>query len=194
MRRISFWHLAFGLSAAALIGAASACGDPYGQSAEIPNEVDTVALYALRDTPIRLPSAYDMLQPSGFQAVRTDLSSSFDFAFDIDSSGQARIHPAGTLGLSREPGLQRMDRTFEEVRRAPDDGYRADSTLAVQPGDVFVARSRVSGPPSCIYIAVPRYGKFHVLAIDTTARSITLESLVDLNCGYRGLEPGIPGS
>lgn len=193
MRRISFWHLAFGLSTAAFVGAASGCGDPFGQDANIENTVDTVTLYALRDTPIRLPSAYDMFQPSGFQAVRTDTTSQFDFAFDIDSSGQARIYPAGTLGLSREPGLQRMDRTFEEVRRAPDSGYRADSTLAVQTGDVFVARSRVTGL-YCVYVSVPRYGKFHVLALDTTNRSITLEALVDLNCGFRGLEPGIPGS
>jgi len=30
--------------------------------------------------------------------------------------------------------------------------------------------------------------------VDTTDRSITLEALVDLNCGFRGLEPGLPGS
>lgn len=193
MRRISFWHLAFGLSAAAGVGAASACGDPFGQNATIENSVDTVILYALRDTPIRLPSAYNMLQPAGAQAVRTDTTSQFDFAFDIDSAGQARIYPAGALGLSREPGLQLMDRTFEAVRRAPDDGYRADSSITVAPGDVFVARSRVT-QLFCVYVAVPRYGKFHVLALDPTNRSITLESLVDLNCGFRGLEPGIPGS
>jgi hypothetical protein len=36
------------------------------------------------------------------------------------------------------------------------------------------------------------YGKAHVLAIDTLARRIDLEMLVDQNCGYRGLEPGLP--
>ncbi|MBI2072430.1 MAG: hypothetical protein HYT81_05225 [Gemmatimonadetes bacterium] len=193
MRPISFWYLAFGLSAAALVGAASGCGDPFGQRASIENTVDTVTLYALRDTPIRLPSAYDMLQPSGFQAVRTDTTSQFDFAFDIDSTGRALIYPAGALGLSREPGLQSMDKTFEEVRRAPDSGYRADSAITVTQGGVFVARSRVTSL-FCVYVAVPRYGKFHVLVLDPTNRSITLETLVDLNCGFRGLEPGIPGS
>jgi hypothetical protein len=193
MRRISFWHLAFGLSAAALAVAASACGDPFGQDATVENTVDTVVLYALRDTPIRLPSAYNMLQPAGAQAVRTDTTSQFDFAFDIDTTGQAVIYPAGVLGLSREPGLQAMDRSFEDVRRAPDDGYRADSTITVAPGGVFVARSRVTSL-FCVFVSVPRYGKFHVLALDTTNRSITLEALVDLNCGFRGLEPGLPGS
>ncbi len=193
MRRISFWHLAFGLSTAAVAVAGSACGDPFGQNATVENAVDTVTLYALRDTPIRLPSAYNMLQPVGSQAVRTDTTSQFDFAFDIDSAGEALIYPAGALGLSREPGLQLMDKTFEQVRRAPDQGYRADSAITVAQGDVFVARSRVTSL-LCVYVAVPRYGKFHVLALDTTNRSITLETLVDLNCGFRGLEPGIPGS
>jgi hypothetical protein len=36
------------------------------------------------------------------------------------------------------------------------------------------------------------YGKFEVLAIDTTARRVDLRVLVDQNCGYRGLEPGFP--
>lgn len=192
MRRISFWHLAFGLSITGLLGTASGCGDPFGQDAEIENTVDTVTLYALRDTPVRLPSAYDMLQPLGLQAVRPD-TTSFDFAFEIDSTGQALIYPAGALGLSREPGLLRMDKTFDEVHRAPDTGYRGDSAMAVKAEDVFVARSRVTGL-FCVYVSVPRYGKFHVLALDTTNRSITLEALVDLNCGFRGLEPGIPGS
>lgn len=190
MRRISFWHLAFWLSATALLGSQSACGDPFGQSASIPNAVDTITLYALRDTPIRLPSAYNMLTAV---PVRTETTSSFDFAFDIDSTGQPRIYPSGALGLSKQPGLLLSDKTFEDLHRAPDTGYDVATALAVKPGDLFVARSRVSAV-FCLYVSVPRYGKFHVLAIDTTARSITLESLVDLNCGFRGLEPGIPGS
>ena len=191
MRRISFWHLAFGLSTAAVLTAA--CGDPFGQTATLENTVDTVTLYALRGTSIRLPSGFDMLQPVGSQAVQTHTTSQFDFAFEIDSTGAGVIYPAGALGLSREPGLQLLSRSFEDVRRAPDDGYRADSAITVTPGTVFVARSRVTSL-LCVFVAVPRYGKFHVLALDTANRSITLETLVDLNCGFRGLEPGIPGS
>ena len=191
MPRISFWHLAFGLSNAAVLLAA--CGDPYGQTATVENAVDTVTLYALRDTPIRLPSGYNMIPPAGPQVVQTQTTPDFDFAFDIDSGAAALVYPAGALGLSRQPGLLPMNRSFEDVRRAPDEGYRADSAIIVTPGSVFVARSRVTSA-LCLYVAVPRYGKFHVLALDTIARSITLEALVDLNCGFRGLEPGIPGS
>lgn len=189
MPRIPFWHFALGISAAALIGATAACGDPFGQKATIENTIDTVTLYALRDTPIRLPSAYDMLN---LLTARTDTTSDFDFAFDINPEGRPLIYTSGALGLSRGPGLQLMNRTFDDVRSAPTDGYVADS-IGVSEGAVFVARSRTSSV-LCLFVSVPRYGKFHVLAIDQAQRSITLEGLVDLNCGFRGLEPGIPGS
>ncbi len=190
MRRISFWHLAFWLWTAALLAAASACGDPFGQKAQFENTVDTLTLYALRGTPIRSHSAYNMFN---LETSRTDTTSQFDFAFDISPEGKALIYPSGALGLSRDPGLQVMDRTFDAVHSAPETGFTTDSAVAVAQDNVFVARSRVSAL-YCVYVAVPRYGKFHVLAIDTTARTITLEGLVDLNCGYRGLEPGLPGS
>jgi hypothetical protein len=190
MQRISFRRLVFWVGPL-LAAAAAGCGDPFGQKATVDNVVDTLTLYALRDTPIRLPSAYDMIQKA---TVRTDNTPEFDFAFDVAADGTPLVYPRGALGLSAEPGLLLMaGKTFEEVRRAPDSGYRADSALAVKAGDVFVARSRIS-PLLCLYVSVPRYGKFHVLSVDVAARRIVLESLVDLNCGFRGLEPGLPGS
>ena len=36
------------------------------------------------------------------------------------------------------------------------------------------------------------YAKLHVLAIDTVARRIDFEILTNVNCGYRGLEEGLP--
>ena len=190
MRRISFWHLAFWLSTGALVTTASGCGDPLGQKATLESVVDTVTLFALRGTPIRSPSAYNMLSLS---VTQTQTSSDFDFAFDISPEGRPLAYPRGALGLSTGPGLQLTDQTFDAVHRAPDTGFKTDSGLTLALDNVFLARSRTSSV-YCLYVAVPRYGKFHVLAIDTTARSITLEALVDLNCGYHSLEPGIPGS
>jgi len=40
--------------------------------------------------------------------------------------------------------------------------------------------------------ALPRYGKFQVLSLDPVARSVTFQTLVNQNCGYRSLRPGIP--
>jgi hypothetical protein len=182
--------LAFGAWTLTLVAAASGCGDPFGQKAQFTNGVDTVTLFALRGTPIRSHSAYDMYTLS---TSRTDTTAGYDFAFEIDSTGRALIYPAGALGLSRDAGVQLMDRTFDAVHSAPETGFSTDTAIVVEKGKVFVARSRVSSL-YCVYVAVPRYGKFHVLEIDTTARSISMEALVDLNCGYRSLEPGLPGS
>ena len=187
MPRISFPSLAFAASALALLTAA-ACGG--GQTAYYSNNVDTVTLFALRGTSIRTPSAYSMLDLLG---IRTDTTSAFDFAFDIDSTGTPLIYPAGVLGLDKTTGILLTQSAFDDVHSAPTSGYVTDSAVAVGQGDVFVFRSRPTSS-SCIYYSLSRYGKFEVLAIDSAQRSITLQGLVDLNCGFRGLDQGIPGS
>ncbi len=45
---------------------------------------------------------------------------------------------------------------------------------------------------SCGRVTVFLYAKLRVVAIDTTARRIDFRILVDQNCGYHGLAPGIP--
>lgn len=171
--------------------ALAACGSPYG-NATISNTVDTVTVYALRGTAIRLPSAYSLLDVA---AVRTDVTSEYDFAFDIDSVGDPLLYPAGVLGLSTEPGLLLSDKAFDDIHEAPIEGYVADGALVLRVDAAFVARSRSSSSLcSTLGTALPMYGKFHVLAIDSVERSLTFEALVNLNCGSRSLEPGVPTS
>lgn len=191
MPRPSLFRLGLAGLLALVGGVALACGDPFAGSATQTNLVDTVTLYALRNTSIRLPSAYSLIDLS---PVRTHTTGQFDFAVDINDAGAAVIYPASALGLSPEPGVQVMDRGFDDVKSAPLDGYVTDSAVTVQKDQVFVVRSRAT-VAFCIFFAnLPRYGKFRVLAIDQTDRSIVLELLVDLNCGFRGLEPGVPSS
>lgn len=176
-------------------GSSLACGDPLAGTATQPNFVDTLTLYALRNTSIRLPSAFSLLD---LVPVRTDTTPAFDFAVDLPTDSTVRIYPTGVLNLPSGPGLQILDRTFDDVRSAPLDGYITDDSVTVGTHQVFVVRSRStvrSGFEACLFFAaVPRYGKFRILAIDPIERSIVLESLVNLNCGFRGLEPGIPSS
>jgi hypothetical protein len=182
------WMIA---STTIVVFAAVACDDTGLVPAGFPNFVDTVTLYALKGTPISTPSAYDI---SVGTPVRTDQGQAFDFAFDIDSVGAAIILPAGALGLPAQAGLQMSDRAFEDINDAPYDDYVADSLFTLSVGDVFVGRSRnTSG--NCYYLgSLPRYGKFHVVAVDIQNRTMTLETLVNVNCGYRKLEPGFPTS
>jgi hypothetical protein len=192
MRSISLPRLLFPVAALGALFAALGCGDDLNlPDAVFPNVVDTVVLAALSGTPIDQPSGFDVVVA---EPVRTDRTNAFDFAFEIDAAGTPRIHPAGTLGLAAEPGILRSDESFAAITSAPIEDYVTDTALVVTAGTVFIVRSRSSNVQCALAGSLPRYGKFNVLSLDLQARSVTLELLVDLNCGYRGLEPGLPES
>jgi len=170
--------------------AAAACGNSTGlPSAGFPNYVDTAMLYALTGTPIGTPSGYDIT----VQMVSyPEQGATFDFAFDITEDGVAQVLPAKLLGRTTVAGIQAAETSFDSIREAPLDGYVTDTAFTVANGTTFLARSRAYSN-NCGYVsALPRYGKFRVLAIDEATRTVTLEAMVDWNCGYRQLEPGVP--
>jgi hypothetical protein len=184
-------HSIRGVSLATLVAALSvtaACGTSSGlPSAIIENFVDTVSLYALDGTPLPAPSGFNV---SINQVLRTDRSASFDFAFNITPAGQAVLLPTGALGLGRSSGIQIQHSGFDAVTVAPTSAYVDTTAVAIDSGTVAVVHSRAA---TCsIGIVVFYYGKIQVLAIDTVARRVDLQVMVDQNCGYRGLEPGIP--
>lgn len=174
-----------GVAALALL---AACEDPFAlPRASIPNVVDTVRLYALDGTPLHAPSAFHLERGT---VVRTDQTFAFDFAFNVDTAGQPVFLPTGALNLGRGSGLQLATQPFDSLTIAPERGYDDSSAVALSAGDVILVRSR---PVSCFFGAeYPLYAKAHVLALDLVERTIDFEILVDANCGYRGLEPGLP--
>jgi len=177
----------------------ASCGSPTGiPAAFITNTVDTVHLYALSGTPVTLPSGY-VIYPSR-AAVRTDQNPFFDFAFDIDTAGRALFLPTGALKMGRNSGLQIVDVPFDSIHTALLANYNRDSATVVHENDVVMAHSI---PTTCSFgIAAAYYAKMHIIRIDTTAavdtatglsgRRVDFEILVNLNCGYRGLDPGLP--
>jgi hypothetical protein len=186
---MSFARAFFALGTALTAASLSACGDPVSLTpATEVNVVDTVQLYALRGTAVSLPSGFDVPTRS---ATRTD-TPNFDFAFDITDAGVPQALPAGALGLSAEPGLLLVTQGFEAVESAPTEEYVLTAALNLEIGMVFVVRSRPFGTGCILTGALPRYGKFRVLALDQAARTVTLEMLVNQNCGYRNLQPGLP--
>jgi hypothetical protein len=171
--------------------AIAACGNPLGlPPAFITNRVDSlVSLYALSGTPISLPSGYSLISD---HTVRTDQGSPFDFAFDIDSTGTARLYPTGALKLGQASGMLLSAQQFDSIKIAPTSTYNLDSSQVVNENTVLILHS---SSVSCSYgIPAFYYAKLHVLTIDTTSneRRIDFQILTDLNCGYRGLEPGLP--
>ena len=190
MSRISLSILRLALAAALIFGS-GACGG----SVQLPdpifiNFVDTLELHALRSTPVPSASAFDIV--GGFLA-RIELGDQFDFAFDFGDSDEAIMIPGQTLGIPVESGVQPLDQAFDDVLLGPLDDYVEDSIISVEVGTVFAGRSRLAADFCSTFLgALPRYAKFEVLAIDRVEDSITLKYLVNFNCGYRSLEPGLP--
>jgi hypothetical protein len=179
------------LLAVALVLAA-ACDDSLLPQPVFENRVDTVSLYALSGTPVSQPSAYAIFELS---SIRTDRAQNgFDFAFDIDTVGRALLLPTGALRLGRGSGIQLTATKFDSLKFAPTSNYQLDSAVVVDSGDVAILHSRQ--PRNCAFFVQGFYAKLHVLAIDTTSgpngRRIDFLILSDINCGYRGLEPGLP--
>jgi len=187
--RISLSQFRLGAATAGALFALVACGEDVTiPPATIPNVVDTITMAATSGTPVAQPNAFDMVS---VLVANTGLLQPFDFLFDMSPSGSGVFKPALLVGVINEAGLLPSSLPFDSITTAPEEDYVSDAPLPVQLGSTFVGQSRLSSQ-NCTVGSLPRYGKFHVLAIDTDARTVTLEILVNENCAYRSLEPGIP--
>jgi hypothetical protein len=121
--------------------------------------------------------------------VRTDLTTGFDFAFNIDTLGRAVLLAASVFNIVGSSGLQPTTTPFADLKVAPGGAYNTDSAVVVVPDQVVAVRSRLV---TCELGSLFYYGKLRVLAVDLGLRRITFETLSNINCGYRSLEPGRP--
>ncbi len=179
------------LALAAGLALALGCSDPNKlPDATQSNAVDTVTLWALSTGSVRNPGAYSLVDRS---AVRNYETIGFEFAFDLTPAGDPRLLPLAVLGLAPgnelKPGLLRSTLGFDQMLRAPLNGYVTTDTVPVQVGDRFFVRSR----PVCTGLGgVPQYGKLEVLGIDPVAATFRFRVLANNNCGYRSLALGVP--
>jgi hypothetical protein len=169
--------------------AAIACSDSNGlPDPTLTNVERTETLYALTGTPVGTPSGYAL---EGSRRVRTDASIDFDFAYNVEPDGRHVFLPRAAMGIepnaSLQPGFQARSVSFEEITEAPSNGYITEEVVPIAVGDRFVVRSRVT----CA-IGVPKYAKLEVTSLDATARTVTFRVLTNENCGYKGLQPGLP--
>jgi hypothetical protein len=181
--RVSPLHFAF------LV--ATACSDSSGlPDPTFTNVERTETLYALTGTPVGTPSGYAL---EGSRRVRTDASIEFDFAYNIEPDGRHVFVPRAVLGIeptaSVQPGLQSRSASFEAITEAPSNGYLTDQVVPFAVGDRFAVRSRIT----CA-IGVPKYAKLEVVSLEGDARTVTFRVLTNDNCGYKGLQPGLPDS
>lgn len=171
---------------------AAGCGtDTNLAPASVPNVVDTFTVGSLTGSPVSLPSAFSVADGN---VVRTDLTSAFDFAYDVDATGQHVFLTLEVLRLSDTegsgPGLQYTSKTFDQLSQAPSNGWITNDTIVVDSGSVLLLRSRIV----CSGLGVPLYGKLEVLSIDDTPgnETMTFKALTNENCGYKSLVTGLP--
>jgi len=171
---------------------AAACGDAFPlPKAQLENAVDTVSLYALSGTPPQAPSAYWLGNFVSLpRVVLIQNGDPFDFAIDLDSAYRPVLKPTGALRLGRNSGVMTTTLPFDSIRIAPSGGFQLDSAVTVDVGGRAIVHSRQA---TCdTQIPAVYYAKIQILTVDTASRRIDFQILVNDNCGYRGLEPGIP--
>lgn len=174
----------------ALLLVSSGCSDSNGlPDPTITNVERTETLYALVGTPVATPSAYAL---DGGRRVRTDSTINFDFAYNVEPDGRRVFVPRAALNIEPaanvNPGLQPRTESFEGITVAPSNGYITDRVIPIAVGERYAVRGRVT----CATIGVPKYGKLEVVSFDDIARAVTFRVLTDENCGFKGLEPGLP--
>ena len=177
--------------ALAALGLGAGCGDPnLLPPATFPNVVDTLTLHAVRGTPIHQPSGFAI---STRRPVRLDIPVNLDFVFDLNDQGQPVFIPLAALGASAStfnPGFLKTSLPFDSITVAEVNGYVTADTVPIAPGERYYMRSRID-TGGC-FLGLPFYGKLEVLSVDPDARTVRFRALVDVNCGYRGLLPGLP--
>ena len=183
----------------ALIAAAAAlvqCGgsDSFLTPANFENVDRQYELWALTGSSAARPAGYQFASES---LVRPQIlpngALNFDVAFDITADGKVLVLPARavvplppvpppTIGFARQPGA------YEQLQRATDKGYVADSAVVLAIGETITIRLINSG---CVY-GEPFYAKLTIDDINVAERRLLMRTLVNRNCGYRSLLAGIP--
>ena len=169
----------------------TACSDPNAlQPATSANRVDTVDVFSLSGTPVWEPSAYATLER---RAVRLDQTNAADFAYEMMTSGRRAFLPGALVGTPGsagvDPGFLRTTLPFDSITVAELNGYVTRDTVDIAQGDVFYVRGRIS---AICFLGLPTYGKLEVLSFDDDVRTVRFQVLVNTNCGYKSLEPGLP--
>ena len=180
------------VTAAALLSAASSCGDPTAIKAQFDTDSAHVEVFAVNGTSPTLPSA---IRTRSILPVRVGNDFNFDVAWDIGPGGEVIAYTprmlANELVGTRTVGLLLAEGPFEALTKAPVNGYKYDSLLTV-PGDKLLLVDVID--PTCnISILGPNIrSKIQIDSVNLERRAIYLRVLSNPNCGFRDLTPGLP--
>jgi len=172
-----------------------ACDDSNPFAAQLPTSQDVYTLFALTGTPPAYPSGLNTFARS---PTRVDGNASFDVAFDINADGKAVLYPVKLIVTSvsgdRPVGLRKVAGTFDSITEAPTGTYQTDSAIVAAKGEIVVVEAnRGSSGDVCSFNISPNiYTKILVDSIDVASHTITIQTVMDPNCGFRSFADGIP--
>ena len=172
-----------------------ACDDSNPFAAQLPTSQDVYTLFALTGTPPAYPSGLNTFARS---PTRVDGNASFDVAFDINADGKAVLYPVKLIVTSvsgdRPVGLRKVAGTFDSITEAPTGTYQTDSAVVAAKGEIVVVEAnRGSSGDVCSFNISPNiYTKILVDSIDVASHTITIQTVMDPNCGFRSFATGIP--
>jgi hypothetical protein len=183
----------------ALAIVADACGDLTRPKASTPNIAVSYTVTAFTGAPLNAATAISFLGG----APRADSRFSFDVALDLDPSGAVTILPVRTVGGAlgdaihqqttgiplKRVGLQKVNGSFEALREAPTTGYDTLGVQTVTPGTVLAVELLDFANCYTGFGGSTLYAKLTVDSVNAASRRIYTRTVVDPNCGYRGLVP-----
>jgi hypothetical protein len=179
------------LAATAVALFVTACDDPFRLRAERENADQPFEIFAISGTAINAPAAISFVNRT---VVRVDGSFLFDLAFDINKDGKPVVMPVGQVGtpLNGAPliGLQRVSGGYDNLKEAPNSGYHFDSTMVVNPGAAIAIQAQQGFCATSFtgYI----FAKVVIDSVDLSTRKLFGRTMINLNCGFRQLTPGLP--
>ena len=174
----------------------AACNDPFAVlPASISNTVDTVEIYAVNGTALDRPSGYVIPTRSLIRIGLDPAQYNVDFLYRIDATNGSEFVPY-TVVAPPPPRASDAGRAgflvstvgFDAITEAEQTGFVVNKPVKLAVGQVLQVRS---GLPNGCYLGIPYYAKLEVLGFDLVQRSVKFRILANVNCGYRGLEPGL---
>ena len=182
------------LAAGGAVAALSSCGDPTALEAQFENRVDQTVLFALNGTPTTVQSGLLLYQRL---PVRVDANFAFDIAFDINDANEVVVYTqrriANELVPTHPVGLQLVDDAFESIVRAPTTNFVYDSLVVLPGNKVLLVDNIVPGTCGNFAILGPNIrAKIRLDSVKVADRAMFITFLVNRNCGFRGLNVGLP--
>lgn len=172
-----------------LTAVTAACGDDLGPInwSDVP---DTVQIFSVsRPDLLGLPSAFDGVSFPP-RPVPVEQGAGWDFALAEQNGGFVMLPLSATENADTLAALATIgDVTLDDVTEAPPNSDFVEEPVPIEPGTVYVLRTRRSRCNAISSLTGPRYGKLKAIAVDEEEGTYEFEVVINPQCNDRSLVP-----